>query len=129
MNIPPDLSDPNDLSGGSPPPDLNGPNADFALKKKGSKTPLVIVLVLVGAGIGFFVWKSMQAQKTREMHAAVMKQFADIEKQEVIGKFWACLLGAGADPSMMQNNLALSQKLEGAFGLDPKNYPAKVREE
>jgi hypothetical protein len=47
----------------------------------------------------------------------------------VIGKFWACLLGAGVDPGAFPNNLALSQRLEGAFSVDPKGYPAKVREE
>lgn len=125
MNVPPDLTDPNDPNAGTPP----DPNADFALKKKGSKTPLVVVGVIVAGAIGFFVYRSMQTQKLREMHVAVMKQFQDVEKEEVIGKFWACLLGAGVDPGMFQNNLALTQRLEGAFGTDPKNYPAKVREE
>ncbi len=128
MNIPPDLNDPNDpnASNAGMPPD---PAADFALKKKGSKTPLIVVGVLAAGGIGFFVWKSMQAQKTREMHVAVMNQFQTIEKDEVVGKFWACLLGAGVDPGAFPNNLALSQRLEGAFSTDPKNYPSKVREE
>jgi hypothetical protein len=125
MNIPPDMNDPNDPNAAAPP----DPNADFALKKSGSKTPWLVVGVIAVAAIGFFVYRSMQAQKTREMHVAVMKQFQDIEKDEVIGKFWACLLGAGVDPGMFQNNLALSQRVEGAFGTDPKNYPAKVREE
>jgi hypothetical protein len=125
MNIPPDMNDPNDPNAAAPP----DPNADFALKKSGSKTPWLVVGVIAVAAIGFFVYRSMQAQKTREMHVAVMKQFQDIEKDEVIGKFWACLLGTGVDPGMFQNNLALSQRVEGAFGTDPKNYPAKVREE
>jgi hypothetical protein len=125
MNIPPDLNDPNDPNAAAPP----DPNADFALKKSGSKTPWLVVGVIAVAAIGFFVYRSMQAQKTREMHVAVMNQFQDIEKNEVVGKFWACLLGAGVDPAMFPNNLALSQRLEGAFGTDPKNYPAKVREE
>ena len=127
MNIPPDLNDPNDpnANAGAPPPDLN----DFALKKSGSKTPWLVVGVIALAVIGFFVYRSVQTQKIREMHVAVMNQFQDIEKNEVVGKFWACLLGQGVDPGMFPNNLALSQRLEGAFGVDPKNYPTKVREE
>ena len=125
MNIPPDLNDPNDPNAPAP----LDPNADFALKKPGSKTPWIIVGVIAVAVIGFFVYRSMQAQKIREMHVGVMKQFQEVEKQQVIGKFWACLLGAGVDPGMFQNNLALAQRLEGAFSVDPKNYPTKVREE
>lgn len=125
MNIPPDLNDPN--SPGAPPPGLD-PN-DFALKKQGSKTPWIVVGVIAVGALGFFVYRSMQTQKIREMHAAVMKQFADVEHDEVVGKFWACLLGPGVDPGMFPNNLALSQRLESAFMLDPKNYPAKVSEE
>ena len=128
MNIPPDLDDPNSANNSNAglPPD---PNADFALKKQGSKTPMMVALFIIAGVIGFFVWKAMQTQKTREMHAAVIKQFADIEKEEVIGKFWACLLGPGVDPGAFPNNLALSQRLEGSFGSDPKSYPTKVREE
>jgi hypothetical protein len=126
MNIPPDLNDPNNPS--APPPGLD-PNADFALKKQGSKTPLVVVGVIAVGAIGFFAWRSMQTQKLREMHAGVMKQFADVEHDEVVGKFWACLLGNGVDPGTFPNNLALSQRLEGAFMTDPKNYPSKVSEE
>ncbi|HXU70936.1 MAG TPA: hypothetical protein VN947_16495 [Polyangia bacterium] len=128
MNIPPDLNDPNDPNAQNPggaPPGLD----DFALKKSGSKTPWIVVGVIAVAAIGFFVYRSMQTQKIREMHVAVMNQFQQIEKDQVVGKFWACLLGAGVDPGMFPNNLALSQRLEGAFGTDPKNYPTKVREE
>jgi hypothetical protein len=126
MNVPPDLNDPSSPNASGMPPDLN---ADFALKKKGSKTPLLVGgFILVGV-VGFFVYRSMQTQKEREMHAAVIKQFADIEKDEVINKFWGCLFGAGVDPASFPNNLALSQRLESQFGSDPKNYPAKVREE
>ncbi len=124
MNIPPDLNDPNDPNAAAP-PDLN----DFALKKKGSKTPMIVVGSIAAVAAGVFIYRSMQTQKIREMHVAVMKQFQDVEKNDVIGKFWACLLGAGVDPGMFQNNLALSQRLEGAFGTDPKNFPTKVREE
>ncbi|MGH8306037.1 MAG: hypothetical protein ACRETG_10550, partial [Steroidobacteraceae bacterium] len=83
MNIPPDL-DHSHVPNASP-PDLN---ADFALKKKGSKTPLVIALVVVGGAVGLFARHAIQTQKTREMHAAVIGQFADVEKNDVIGKFW-----------------------------------------
>jgi hypothetical protein len=123
MNIPPDLDDPNS---GAPPPD---PNADFALKKQGSKMPLVVAGV-IGAGIiGYFVYSSMQTRKLQELHAGVMKQFAEVERQEVVGKFWACLFGPGVDPGTFPNNLALSQRLDSAFAVDPKNYPTKVRED
>ena len=126
MNIPPDLDDPNNPNpAGTPPPDPG----DFALKKQGSKAPWMVVGVIAVGAIGFFGWRSLQTQKERERHAAVMKDFQDIEKQEVIGKFWVCLLGQGVDPGGFPNNLALTQRLEGAFGTDPKNYPAKVREE
>src|SRR6266511_2294999 len=124
MNIPPDLDDPN--PGATPPPD---PNADFALKKSGSKTPWIIIGVIAVAGIGFFVYSGVQEHKKQEMHAAVMRQFADIERQEVVGKFWACLFGPGVDPGTFPNNLALSQRLDSAFAVDPKSYPTKVRED
>jgi hypothetical protein len=126
MNIPPDLDDPNAGSGAPPPVD---PNADFALKKSGSKTPWIIVGVIVVAVVGFFGYSAMQTQKTRELHAGVMKQFADVERQEVVGKFWACLFGPGVDPGTFPNNLALSQRLDSAFAVDPKSYPTKVRED
>ena len=125
MNIPPDLEDPNANPGA--PPSLDG--NDFALKKQGSKTPMIVVGVVVVAVLGYFVVHGMQTQKMRELHAGVIKQFADIEKDEVTGKFWACLFGAGVDPAMFPNNLALSQRLDGAFAQDPKNFPARVREE
>ena len=79
--------------------------------------------------IGFFVYRSMQTQKMREMHVAVMNQFQDIEKDEVVGKFWACLLGAGVDPAIFPEQPGAVGRIEGAFGADPKNYPTKVREE
>lgn len=128
MNIPPDLDDPN--APGTPPsfdPNLD-PN-DFALKKSGSKTPLIVGGVIAVGVIGFFVYRSLETQKTREMHANVMKQFADIEKDEVVGKFWTCLFGPGVDPGAFPNNLALGMRLDGAFATDPKTYPEKVREE
>jgi hypothetical protein len=125
MNIPPDLNDPNDPNASS---GLD-PNADFALKKAGSKTPYLVIGVLAAAAVGFFVYRGLQEQKTREMHAAVMKQFADVEKGDVVGKFWACVLGPGIDPGMFPNNLSLTRRLEAAFAADPKNFPDKVRME
>jgi hypothetical protein len=124
MNIPPDLNDPN--AGTNPSPELD-PN--LSLTKKGSKTPLIVVGVVVVAVGGFFMWRSMQAQKLKELHAGVMKQFAQVEKDEVVGKFWACLFGPGVDPGTFPNNLALAQRLENAFTADPKNFPNKVRED
>src|SRR5260370_6464296 len=104
MNIPPDLDDPNAGANASP-PDLD---PSLTLTKKSSKTPLIVVgVILVGAG-GYFMWRSMQTQKTREMHANVMKQFADVEKAEVVGKFWACLFGPGGDTGAFPNHLALA---------------------
>jgi hypothetical protein len=57
-----------------------------------------------------------------------MEQFASIEKEEV-GKFWSCILGDKVEVGMFPDNLALSQKITSQFGIDAKNYPAKVREE
>jgi hypothetical protein len=124
MNIPPDLEDPN--AGSNPAADLD---PSLALKKPGSKTPLIVVGVIVVGAIGFFMWRSMQERKLQEMHAAVLEQFRAVDKDEVVGKFWACLFGPNVDPGMFPNNLALSARLETAFSLDPKNFPAKVRED
>lgn len=125
MNIPPDLDDPN-AGSNSPPPEVD-PN--LSLTKKGSKTPMIVVGVIAVGAIGFFVWHSAQTQKMRKLHANVIGQFADIEKDDVVGKFWACLFGANVDPGQFPNNLALSQRVEMAFTTDPKNFPLKVREE
>jgi len=128
MNIPPDLDDPN--AGHAPTPDVNADlNADFALKKKGSNTPYLIIGAVAVVGIGAFVYHGMQTQKTRELHASVMREFAATEKDDVVGEFWACLFGPGVDPGAFPNNLALGQRLDGAFAVDPKNFPTKVREE
>jgi hypothetical protein len=127
MKIPPDLDDPN-APQGTPPstPELD-PN--LSLTKKSSKTPMIVVAVLLVGGVGFVMFRSMQQRKQKEVHANVMKQFADIEKDEVIGKFWACLFGPNVDPGQFPNNLALAQRVEMAFTTDPKNFPTKVREE
>jgi hypothetical protein len=127
MNIPPDLEDPNAAPATTPSP--TELDANLMLTKKSSKTPMFIVIGLVVAGGGFFAWRSMQTQKTRKLHAAVMQQFADIEKEEVVGKFWACLFGPNVDPGTFPNNLALAQRVEAAFTVDPKNFPNKVRED
>jgi hypothetical protein len=132
MKIPPDLEDPNAPSGNpnlgsSLDPGLD-PNMSLTGNKSG-KTPLVIVGVLVVGAIGFFAWRAIQTQHEREMHAAVMKQFADIEKDEVVGKFWACLFGPGVDPGTFPNNIALTQRMEASFNVDPKSYPGRVQEE
>jgi hypothetical protein len=116
MNIPPD--DPN----------AGGLDPSLALTKKGSKVPLIVVGVVVVGVIGFFVMSTMKKQDERKRHAQLMEQFQAIEKDD-LGKFWSCILGANVDPSMFQDNLALSATITGKFGTDPKNYPTKVREE
>ncbi len=114
MNIPPDDGAPLD------------PN--LALKKPGSKLPLIIIaLAVVGVG-GFFVYSSMKKQDERKKHALLMEQFQAAEKDD-LGKFWSCVLGPNVDPAVFPDNLALSARITGQFGSDPKNYPVKVREE
>jgi hypothetical protein len=111
---------------------LDDPNvpADMQLKKPGSKTPMIVVGVLVAGVVAFFVVKAMKKQDERKMHAQVMEQFASLEKDDV-GKFWNCVLGAGGDAAvgMFPDNLALSARVTGQFGMEPKTYPTKVREE
>lgn len=106
------------------------PNLDpnLMLKKKGSKTPLIIVGVLAAGGIGFAVLRTMQQHELRKTHAAFLESFANIEREEV-GKFWTCILGPNVDAAMFPDNLALSQRITSQFGVDAKNYPNKVREE
>lgn len=101
---------------------------DLQLKKPGSKTPMIIIGVLVLGLGGFFVFKAMKKQDERKMHAQVMEQFASLEKDDV-GKFWSCVLGPNIDAGMFPDNLALSAKVTGQFGTEPKTYPTKVREE
>ena len=127
MKIPPDLDDPNAPQG--TPPSPQEVDANLSLTKKTSKTPMIVVGLLLVGGVGFVMFRSMQQRKQKELHANVMKQFADVEKDEVVGKFWACLFGPGVDPGQFPNNLALSQRLEMSFTTDPKNYPTKVRED
>ncbi len=125
MNIPPDLNDPNNPNPTDAPSAMD-PAADFALKKKGSKTPFLVVGVLIAGVIGFFVWKTMKKQDERKMHAAFMQSFADVEKDDV-GKFWSCILGNNVDPR--QVGPGMGGVITGRFGTDAKNYPTKVREE
>src|SRR3954469_6989287 len=103
-------------------------DSNIQLTKKGSKTPMIVIgLLIVGAG-GFVAFRMMKQQDERKKHAAVMQQFADIEKDDV-GKFWTCVLGQGVDAGMFPDNLALSARITSQFGVDAKNYPAKVRED
>ncbi len=112
----------------TPPDDPNAidPN-NFQLKGKGgSKMPLIIGGVVIAGVIGFFVYRSMQKQNERKLHAAFMENFADIERNEV-GKFWTCILGNNVDAR--QIGPGLGGMITGRFGTDAKNYPQKVREE
>jgi hypothetical protein len=132
MNIPPDDGT------GDPQASLPGPGAaidpgaamdpSMALTSKSSKTPLVAVGVLLVGGIGYFAFSSMKQRDERKMQAAFMEGFQRLEKEDV-GKFWACVLGPNVDPGMIPDNLALAARIEGAFGMDVKSYPTKVREE
>jgi len=110
------------------PDDPNGLDPNLALKKPGSKTPLLVIGLLAAGGIAFAVVKMMQKQGERKLHAATMEQFAGIEKDDV-GKFWACILGQGVDVASFPDNLALSARITSQFGVDAKNYPNKVRED
>jgi hypothetical protein len=118
MNIPPD--DPNNPGAGLDP--------SLALKKPGSKVPMIVIGVAVVGIIGFFVVTSMKKQDQRKMHAALMEQFQAVEKDD-LGKFWSCVLGPNVDPATFPDNLVLSSRITGQFGTDPKNYPTKVRED
>jgi hypothetical protein len=112
-NVPPD--DPSALD---PSMQLTG--------KKGSKLPLIIGLVVVAGVIGFFVFRSMQAQNNRKLHAAFMESFADLERTDV-GKFWTCILGPNVDARQAGANLGGA--ITSRFGVDAKNFPQRVREE
>jgi len=102
---------------------------NFDLKgKKSSKAPIIVIGVLAVGGIGFFAFKSMQTRDARKRHAEFIEGFQKVEKEEV-GKFWACVLGQGLDPNALPDNLALSARITSQFGVDPKNYPTRVREE
>jgi hypothetical protein len=110
---------------------MDDPNAldpSLSLTKKSSKVPYIIAGVAVAGVIGFFVWSASKQRAQRELHAAFMERFASLEKEDV-GKFWACILGPNVDVGMFPDNLALSQKITSQFGVDPKNYPTKVRED
>lgn len=97
-------------------------------KKKGSNAPMIVIGLLAAGGIGFMVVRMLKTQEERKMHATFLEQFQGIEKDEV-GKFWACILGPGVDPAAFPDNLALSGRISSQFGVDPKHYPIKVREE
>jgi hypothetical protein len=108
--------------------DPNSLDPSLSLTKKSSKVPYIVVGLAVAGVIGFFVWSASKQRANREMHAAFMEKFAALEKDDV-GKFWACILGPNVDVGMFPDNLALSQKITSQFGVDAKNYPARVREE
>jgi hypothetical protein len=108
-------------------PNALDPSVSLTGKKMG-KGPFIIAGVVVAAVVGVIAFKMMKEQDERKLHAAFMEEFATVEKQEV-GKFWVCVLGPGVDPGTLPNNLALSQRVEGAFSVDLKNYPIKIREE
>lgn len=107
--------------------DLEHNNYDLK-GKKSSKLPLIIIGVLLVGGIGFFAFKSMQTRDNRKRHAQLIDDFAKVEKEEV-GKFWTCVLGQGADPAAFPDNLSLSARITSQFGVEPKTYPNRVREE
>jgi hypothetical protein len=117
------MNDPNDPNQS---PDLD-PNMSLT-GKKGGKGPLIVVALLVVGGGGFLAFKMMTKQADRKKHAALMDDFQKVEREE-LGKFWLCVLGPNVDPAMFPDNLALSARITSQFGVDPKNYPTKVREE
>src|SRR5437773_2692753 len=94
--------------------DPSGLDPSMALTKKGSKTPLVIVGVLLVGGGGAAAFMANKQHNERKVHAAFMESFADVERNDV-GKFWVCILGPGVDVGMFPDNLALSQRIGGAF--------------
>ena len=99
---------------------LDDPNVQ--LTKKASKTPMIVIGVLLVGGGGFFAMTAMKKQDERKKHAALMQQFADLEKDDV-GKFWTCVLGQGVDAGMFPDNLALSARVTSQFGTAAKTYP------
>src|SRR5689334_2125092 len=114
---------------------MNDPNADLGndaninLKGGGGGKGIFLavggVLVLVIAYMG---WSAKKNDDMRKLHASFMQEMQELEKNEINGKFWGCMLGPGIDPAMIQDNLALGGRIEQAFSADPKNYPQKVRE-
>jgi hypothetical protein len=108
--------------------DPNTLDPSLSLTKKSSKVPYIVIGVGIAGAIGFFVWSASKQRAQRELHASFMESFAKLEKEEV-GKFWGCILGPNVDVGMFPDNLALSQKITSQFGIDAKNYPARVREE
>ncbi len=101
------------------------PPPDFNLKGKKSRAPVYVVVALVVAGGGFLGYRMVTARKRAEAHAGFMSKFANVEKEDV-GAFWACLVGPNTDPGMFADNLALGQKIDSMFAVDPKNFPDKV---
>src|SRR5262249_5795960 len=139
MKIPPDLENPSPTPNTAADPAASaeanplGPNPSAAgldasasfTGQKSSKTPMIVVGVLVLGRIGYFVYASMQKQADRKLQASFMEAFQSVEKEDV-GKFWQCVLGEKADGSQIRDNLTLGRMVEGAYMRDPKGYPAHM---
>ncbi len=100
----------------------------LSLKSSSSKTPMIVVGLLVAGAIGYFAYSSMKEQSNRKIHAQVMESFQQIEHNEV-GPFWECVLGPNVDPASFPSNLEFAARLESAFAMDTKTYPQKVSQE
>lgn len=111
------MYDPND-------PNALDPNVSLTGKKRG-KAPMIVIGVIIVGLIGVFLYRSSQKQAERKQQVAFLDSFASIEKDD-LGKFWKCLLGDSINIDMIQDNLALTGRVTGEFGMDPKNYPNKV---
>src|SRR4029078_12646306 len=99
---------------------MNGPDdhsldPSMSLKKGGGGKGIwiVIVAVVVVAG-GAAAFMTMHHNELGKNPAAVISQFADVEKLEV-GRFWQCVLGENFDINQVQDNLTLGRRIEGAF--------------
>ncbi len=128
------MTDPTQNDPTTPPPDpnlaaLGGDPGAVDLRGGGkSKLPMLLAGVAIAGGIGFAVFKMMHTRKQKELHAAVMGRFKDVESDKV-APFWVCLLGPNVDPGLFPDNLALGQRVEAAFAGDPLHYPEKVMDE
>ena len=111
------------------PPGGGGGDAIDLKKGSKSKTPLLIVVLLLAAvGIGFVVFKIKKGYEHDKQVAALVTRFESVEKEDV-GAFWRCLFGKDADPGMFDDNLKLGARLEGAFMADPRGFPDKANDD
>ncbi|MCS6913883.1 MAG: hypothetical protein RMK29_03635 [Myxococcales bacterium] len=118
-----------DLDSGLPPIAPLSTEPAVSLKGKGLPWPVYLALALAGVAVlAFLGLRSWKNREQRKVHVAFMEQFADYEKNEV-NKFWRCLFGKDADPRRFADPEALSNQLEGALRLDPKQFPDKVATE